>query len=318
MSLRRATVNVTAEESGRRLDHWLTERFTYHTRSQWQQAIRNGRLTVNANQVKPAYTLQTGDKVEYFLPKIVEPPVDTAFTLLHEDDTLLVVDKPGNLPCHPAGKYFRHTLWHLLRPQYGDDIHPVNRLDRETSGIVLVARDGATAGRLGEQFSQHRVRKEYLALVEGDFPPELNAVGWLGPDTSSAVHKKQLFRETPPDEANARSQFILVDKAGGLSLVRCIPHTGRLHQLRASLLGLGYPLVGDKLYGYDERCFLDFIAGDLTETQYCRLRMERQALHADRLDFTHPQTGQRMTMRAPMPADFSHCLLTHGFGGRYS
>ncbi len=299
------------------MDCWLAERFTYHSRAEWQRLVRDACVTVNDAATKPSRILADGDRVEYHLPDIPEPPVDDTVAILFEDDDLLIVDKPGNLPCHPSGRYFRHTLWHLLR-RYDPEARLVNRLDRETSGIVIAARSAEAAAALQRQFAEHTVVKTYLALVEGEFPAEAEAVGRLEPDPESAVAKKQRFVVGEGGGSPAVTRFARVEAAGGVSLVRCLPATGRLHQIRATLLALGFPVVGDKLYGVDERLFLAFIGDGLGASERERLRMERQALHAAGLEFTHPRTGESCTVEAPLPPDFSACLLTLGFAGRYS
>lgn len=317
MSDRRLETTIDEATAGARLDHWLADRFTYHSRSRWQALVRNERLLLNGAPTKPARILQAGDVITYQMPKVEEPPVLTDWTLLHEDDDLVVINKPGDLPCHPGGRYFRHTLWHLLQDRF-PDCHLVNRLDRETSGLVVLARHRRAARHLGLQFSRHTVHKQYLVLVEGAFPPERHAIGSLGPDADSAVRKKQRFTPDRLAEDPARTDFALLGTAHGVSLLRATLHTGRLHQIRATLLGLGYPVVGDKLYGLDERWFLAFIDDRLRPADWERLRLDRQALHAWRLSLTHPASGQPLTLEAPVPADFEALLLKLDLAAAYS
>jgi 23S rRNA pseudouridine955/2504/2580 synthase/23S rRNA pseudouridine1911/1915/1917 synthase len=245
-----------------------------------------------------------------------EPPVRTDYRIVHRDRHLLAVDKPGNLPCHPGGRYFRHTLWHLLRHQEGmEKPHFLHRLDRETSGLVLIART-AEAARVGrESFVSGAVRKVYQALVEGPFPSgTIHASVWIGRDAGGAVRKRRRFFPEPaganppgrpPDGEPCRTRFRLQARLGPLSLVAAVPETGRLHQIRATLSALGVPVVGDKIYGADETLFLRFIADELSAADRKTLRLPRQALHAAALNIPHPVTGRPLRLRSPFPAEMA-------------
>ena len=251
-----------------------------------------------------------GDLVEYFPEERSEPPVDSAYRVVHGDDDLLVLDKPPNLPCHPAGRFFRHTLWALLqRDGMAPPIRFVHRLDRETSGLVLVAKSATAARRLGEQFESGRVEKVCLVIVEGRAPEQFVAEGWLAPDPTSEVRKKLRLVEADAQRGTAlprvRTQFRRIGVTGSLSLLEARPATGRRHQIRASLCSLGLPVVGDKLYGVDESLYLRFIRDELSEADRTRLRIPRQALHATSLTVTHPGTGERAEFTSPTPDDMA-------------
>ena len=309
---RRPSALIRPAEAGQSLDAWVTARFTYHLLDEWRDLIRRKRVLVNGGASTPDYLLAAGDKVEYHPFDVVEPPVLTNFTVLHEDDDLLVVNKPPDLPCHPAGIYFKHTLWYLLHQQH-PDIRFVNRLDRETSGVVLVAKNRPAARLLGKQQEGGGMTKEYLALVEGEFPPTLTADGVLVADPTSAVYKKRRFQPAGDGEA-CHTEFAGVGHGGGLSLVRCRPDTGRLHQLRAVLWSLGFPLVGDKVYGVDESIFVRFIGDGLTDHDVTVLRLPHQALHAWTLSFTDTQ-GVAQKLTAPLPPTFAALLARVGIPG---
>ncbi|MFP4351121.1 MAG: RluA family pseudouridine synthase, partial [Desulfococcaceae bacterium] len=227
---------------------------------------------MNEQPVSPDFPLTAGDMLSYYPPENLEPEVDREYDIVYEDDAILVINKPGNLPCHPGGRYFAHTLWGLLKTREGlENIHFVHRLDRETSGLVLVAKDPETARICQAQFEAGTVRKVYQVLVEGNFPSEpVIADGVLIPDADSRVRKKRRFISSDakapiPDQAQScRTRFRLLDFQGPLSLVEARPETGRLHQIRATLCSMGYPVVGDKLYGVDDTLFLRFIDDRLT------------------------------------------------------
>jgi len=309
---RRARTRISGNETGGALLDYLAARFTYHDRGQWLELVEEGRLRVNERPAVPSTVLQQGDLVEFLVPEQSEPPVNRAYRIVFEDDVLLVVDKPPDLPCHPSGRYFRNTLWRLLNRRTGADagVTLVHRIDRETSGLVLAVKARWAGSSLGRQFQKRRVFKRYRAMVEGAFPrTEVEARGFLAPDPESAVRKRRRFTlQRPSGGAQSRAEachtrFRGLSVHGGISLVEAVPLTGRLHQIRATLFGLGYPVVGDKIYGRDEGCFLRFIRGDLTAKDRHRLRLPRQALHAAELRIAHPATGHPLRFFAPMPED---------------
>lgn len=307
---RRATTSIGPDDEGVALLDFLQRRFTYHSREQWTALIRENRVLLNGKPAAPRRTLAANDQLEYIPEDIPEPPVSTDFGVVHEDSDMLVVDKPGNLPCHPAGRFFHNTLWRILQQRgFGPDIHFAHRLDRETSGLVVIAKSAAAARNLGRQFEHGEVDKLYLALVEGQFPPTMTAEGELHPEPDSEVRKKRQLRlDGTPDRtsaAYARTAFRRIETLGDLTLVEARPTTGRLHQIRASLHSLGFPVAGDKLYGLDDTLFLRFIRDALTDADHALLRFPRQALHAAELTLTQPSTNSRMHFHAPLPPDLT-------------
>lgn len=316
MKRRRVKTVVDTSEAGQRLDAWLAERFTYHSRNQWRTQIRAELIRVNGETVKPSRLLHNGDEVTYNVDHAPEPPVDLAYRVLHEDQQLMVINKPGNLPCHPAGPYFHNTLWAQLKEKH-PYIAVVNRLDRETSGVVLLAKDPETTHQCCDLFAQHLVQKTYLAAVEGVFPASVNATGYLFPAPDALVRKRRAFSHQPVPYAEAAdTRFDLVAANDTLSLVSAQPSTGRQHQIRATLHSLGFPMVGDKIYGVDESCYLRFIDNKMTDRDRQRMRMGRQALHAARLAFSHPATGETVVFNAAIPPDMQALLEAQGLEGR--
>lgn len=303
---------IPRERAGATALDFLLARFPYHDRAGWTDELVAGRVRVNGCCAEPGLVLSLGDVVEYRSRDVPEPFVRLDVRIVFEDAHLLVVDKPPNLPCHPGGRYFNHTLWAWLKQEHrvADPVF-VNRLDRETSGLVVVAASAAAAKNLRAQFAARRVTKRYLALVEGLFPAELSAAGWLVPDTGAVVRKRRLFVPGAPDAAApdgaepAETAFRLVRASGGVSLVEAVPATGRLHQIRATLHALGFPVVGDKLYGVDPAMFIRFCDDTLSDEDRRRLRMDRQALHAAGLKFVHPRTGKSLAFELDLPADMA-------------
>ncbi len=314
---REMTFTIRDKDAGKRLTAFLAARFTYHTEEEWARLIAQGRVRYNGGRATPDAVLMMGDVLRYDASDIPEPPVETAFGVVLDDPLVLVVNKPGNLPCHPGGRYFNHTLWSLLKTNCGlKDPVLVNRLDRETSGLVIVAKTPEAAHNLWSQFASHKVVKRYTVFVEGEFPERADTAGWLSADPVSAIRKKRRFTPTAqgslaPDQTSewAETAFERVRICDGFSVVTAQPRTGRLHQIRATLLSLGYPVTGDKLYGVDETLFLRFCADALIDEDKQRLRLRRQALHADYLCFRHPRFGALTELSAPLPEDMASLLM---------
>ena len=287
------------------LADYLAGRFTYRSRDEWCIRINSGEITLNGRIADPETRLQLHDILEYRPGDIEEPPADLDYRIVFEDDRLLVIDKPGNLCMHPAGPFFKHTLWHLLCSKYGG-IHFVNRLDRETSGLLLAAKDPKTAKLLAKSVAA----KRYKVIVHGEFPESADAVGFLV-SANSIVRKKRRFvkdmPENPPFES-CRTRFVRECFNGTLSLLQAELFTGRMHQIRATLFSMGFPVAGDKLYGMDERFYLKQRSGELTDADREILMIPRQALHSAELEFIHPDNGEKMTFSSPLPTGL-HDLL---------
>lgn len=308
---RKTSVLIQPHQAGQPLLTFVSQRFTYRSREEWQTELAAHRFLLNDTEAREDTILAPGDLLVYLMPALVEPPVDSDYTVIHEDDDLLVIDKPAPLPCHPGGRFFAHTLWALLKQNHGlAEPRLINRLDRETSGLVLVAKNKTAARLCQAQFAERRVEKVYQVVVEGNFPDTVlpvEAMGWLGPDTNSAVRKKIRFyparNEAPPVAVESSTAFRRISGASNanLSLLEARPHTGRCHQIRATLLHLGFPVVGDKLYGVDEQLFLRFQEDCLSAADHALLRLPRQALHASGLRLSHPTTAKRLEFFAPLP-----------------
>ena len=306
-TLERRIVRCSVDWSsvGIRLIDYLAGRFTYRDAAAWSEVIRTGEIRVNGKDALPEQILQMHDLIEYLPKELTEPECDLNYRVAYEDDTLLVVDKPGNLCIHPSGPFFKHTLWHLLCAKYGE-IHFINRLDRETSGLLIAVKEKNAAAKL--QKHADAIEKCYLAVVHGAFDREIDAAGFLIADTASAVHKKRRFvSELPEHAVNAESCRTLLTPAGsvtnGLSLVRARLFTGRMHQIRATLHSLGFPVAGDKLYGVDETLFLKIRSDSFTPEDREKLVFPRQALHSAELSFVHPLTRETIRCTSPLPPD---------------
>lgn len=241
------------------------------------------------------------------------------FTVLYEDDDVLVVDKAAPLLTHPTGDKNEPTLWHGVRELLsfelacGGQVSLVNRLDRETSGVTLIAKSAGAAGELGKAMQRRLMHKEYLAVVQG--APLWQSACCAEPIlrmedvAATRIHVRQCCH---PQGRPCRTEFDVLlrvparKKLPAMALVRCKPHTGRMHQIRVHLAYLGHPIVGDKIYGGDEQNYLDFIENGWTEQLAYRLYLERHALHAASLSF--PLGDTIIKAESPMPEDMRQLL----------
>ncbi len=320
---RRIRFQIPKDRAGLGLLDFLASRFPYQTRDGWQERLNAGRVHVNGTPAALDHVLAFRDIIDYLDDDPWEPPVSFDVGIVYDDDDLLVVNKPPNLPCHPGGRYFEHTLWAWVRRTTGlDDPTFVNRIDRETSGLVVIARNPAAAKRCRSEFASRRVHKRYVALVEGAFPAEMTAQGWMTKDDTGPVRKRRRFVPgNPGDEAPPKGEWAVTHLQriaihGPISEVAVTIETGRLHQIRATLLALGYPVVGDKLYGADPGIFLRFCTDAMTDADRRHLRLPRQALHAETLRFRHPGTGQALDLHAPMPEAMKALIAKAGATGQ--
>jgi RluA family pseudouridine synthase len=317
---RKVETRVGSEEAGIPLLDWLVRRFTYLDQAGWEREITACRITIDDRIASASQQLAAGERVTFHPVDRGEPEVDGNFRIIHDDGAFLVVDKPSNLPMHPGGRYFNNTLWALLRSGYGH-LHALTRLDRETSGLVLLARPGPAQTQGQILLDSGALAKEYLVIVHGVFPESCNAKGFLVRDEASAVRKKRRFipiaameDESDAKRENAETDFTLLSsvvhpRKGPLSLLRAMPRTGRNHQIRATLSSLGFPLLGDKLYGIDEQLFIRLVEGSLDESDRQMLVLPSQALHSESLTLIDLQ-GRSRQFRLPPPVAWT----STGFG----
>lgn len=316
--VRHGAIRIQDPEVRSRLDRYLAARFTYRSRTAWSGMIEARRILVNGQPCRPSRIVKFGDRVDYVPLRAPEPPVPTGFRILHDDPSLLAVDKPALLPVHPSGRYFRHTLLCLLLESRGESLDEpgvriVHRLDRETSGVVLFGKSRAATARLAGQFEAHTVRKEYLVLTHGTGAEDRFVVDApLGRAATSRV-RKAVGVVAPGEGRAARTEFETLARGPHHTLFLARPRTGRLHQIRVHARHAGFPVVGDKLYGLDEAYFLKLAAGErYTEEERARLMLDRQGLHAWRITLLHPQTGEAFSCSAPLPPELRAFCAANG------
>jgi len=301
-------LRVGPNDDGIRLDVFLAGKFG---RSRTQ--IRN-RLTgkvQNANQVpiKWSHRLQIGEVIRVQTIIRPEPEVAVIYRLLYEDEWLVAVDKGPGAPVHPTKSFRTRTIVTRLREELDQPtLNPVHRLDRETSGVLVFGRTPQTVSRLMKQFKERLVRKEYLAIVRGSPDFEKICINEpLGPDSDFPIScrvKVDLEHGRP-----AMTDFEVLSRHPGCSLVAARPGTGRQHQIRVHLEHLGHPILGDKLYQEQGQPYLAMIHDNLDDETLARLGHTRQALHAESLIFRHPHTKQEMCIRAPLPEELKALLI---------
>jgi len=310
----RLRFTVPPDQAGRGLLEFVQGRFPCFTSDGWSERIERHRVLVDNAPTRSDHVLVPGSRIEYLDSDVPEPEVDTRFTIVYRDDQLLVVDKPAGLPCHPGGRYLHNSLTMLVNRDLSiDNVMLVNRLDRETSGLVILAFNGRACALLQRQFSARTVEKRYEVFVEGVFQDVVcRAEGYIAPDTESVVRRRRRFiraGDVPPSGAlpahadAAVTEFTRIATDGVISHLVARPETGRQHQIRATLFGLGFPMVGDKLYGVDPALFLRFCDGTLTDGDRRILRIGRQALHACSLRLTHPVGRRPVEFVSSLPPD---------------
>ena len=290
---------VSANEAKLRLDQFLAKRLPEFSRSRLQQLIRGGFVRLNDSTSRPRQIVRAGDKIE-----LTEPPLEKIETLpeqiplevLFEDNDLIVINKPAGLVVHPGAGHREHTLVNALLNHcatlsgIGGKERPgiVHRLDKETSGCLVVAKNDATHQDLSKQFAARTVEKIYLALVAGKLRKPAGVIEErIG---RHPIHRRRMSATTLRGRA-AKTEYRAVRSSDRATLIECRLHSGRTHQIRVHLHHLGHPVLGDKVYA--PRLAKDF---------------PRQMLHAWKLGFRHPRTEEWKNFEAPLPPDFATAI----------
>ncbi len=288
---------LTATESFSRLDKFLAERLPSLTRSYVKNLIDGGKVLVNEREAKPSQKLKAGDMVQVTEPDaapIDVKPQKMPLDIVYEDAHLIVINKPAGLTVHPGPGHPDSTLVNAILAHCPDlgaingDIRPgiVHRLDKDTSGIIVVAKNQRAQQSLSQQFKERSIEKRYVALAAGRIKRDDGTITTaLGRDPRNRKKISVLVGGRPSITA-----YKALQRFKEATLVEVTPKTGRTHQIRAHMASIGHPLVGDGLYGGGTKV------------------LQRQFLHAAKLTFTHPATGQRMTFEAKLPEDLDHVL----------
>jgi 23S rRNA pseudouridine1911/1915/1917 synthase len=295
---------VDKSRPSERLDTWLRLRLPELSRGAIQRLIQEGCITVNGRSVKPTHAPRAGEEIRVRLPspKPAEAqPEEIALDIVYEDAALLVLNKPPGLVVHPAAGHESSTLVNALLHHCAGELSGiggvarpgiVHRLDKDTSGCMVVAKADETHLALSAQFASRKVEKVYLAIACGEMVRKQGEIR-----ASIARHPSHRKRMAVDEKTGrqAHTSYRVVEKLNGATLVEARLHTGRTHQVRVHLKHIGHPLVGDLTYGNRQNQRIE---------EQTRYTAPRQMLHAWKLGFIHPQTGKRLNFQAPEPADF--------------
>jgi 23S rRNA pseudouridine1911/1915/1917 synthase len=314
---------VEEAAAGQRLDAFLAAATKSVSRARIRRAIDGGLAKVNGVHQKASYRLAAGERLELQVAAAVEAPQAEPIPLdvIYEDDAIAVVNKPPGMVVHPAKGHWAGTLAGALVHRFnelsgvGGAVRPgiVHRLDRDTSGVIVVAKNDAAHQALAQQFHDRMVRKEYLAIVAGR--PDRDADRVNEPIGPHPTHREKMaVRSDHADSRPAETFFEVVERFPGFALMRAYPKTGRTHQIRLHLAHLRCPVLCDKQYGGRSRLTYGEVraitrnkrlASESTDDQ---LLLGRQSLHAHRLELSHPVTGKPLQLEAPLPADLQRVL----------
>jgi 23S rRNA pseudouridine1911/1915/1917 synthase len=304
MSSRTESLTIDHALPSERLDTYLRGKFPAASRGAIQRLIEEGHILVNGKRVKPNHTPRAGEKVDVHWPEAKPAkaqPEEIPFEVLFEDETLLVLNKPAGLVVHPAAGHEEHTLVNALLHHCAGELSGiggvarpgiVHRLDKETSGCLVVAKNDETHLALSSQFASRKVEKAYRAIVCGEMSRDKGEVR-----AAIARHPSHRKRMAVNDETGreARTSYQVLERLRASTLVEAALHTGRTHQIRVHFQFLGFPLVGDLTYGQRQNARLKELVG---------FAAPRVMLHAFQLAFIHPRSGKRVHFEAPLPKDF--------------
>ncbi len=291
---------MDVDRPGVRLDKYVTERCPELSRTQVQKLIGDGYIRVNNSTARPGLKLNTGDRVTINIPSPTPrtlTPEEIPLNILYEDDDLLVIDKPAGLTVHPAPGHPSHTLVNAILshlsglPETGDWQRPgiVHRLDKDTSGVMLVAKNSVAHSNLTDQFKSRSVVKVYQVLVKGRLTPEKGIIE--APIGRDPRRRQRMAVVAESRGRKSRTEYQVIEYKGDYTLLEVRPETGRTHQIRVHLAAIGYPVAGDKVYGVKLP------------------HLSRQFVHASRLGFTLPSTGDYVEFSSPLPADLEQALI---------
>ncbi|HET6489286.1 MAG TPA: RluA family pseudouridine synthase [Syntrophales bacterium] len=301
---------VGENEQGLRLDVFLSQTDKDLSRSQAKRLIEEGDVLVEGKSARGSRLLKLGETVSLHKPPPVSPeivPEDIPLDILYEDDSLIVVDKPPGMVVHPAAGNYGGTLVNALQfhcrdlSGIGGVMRPgiVHRLDKGTSGLMVVAKSDEAHRHLSEQFKNRQVSKQYTALVHGNLRQDEGVVD--APVGRHPVERKKMSTKSRRGK-EAITRWRVLERFGDFTLVEAKIDTGRTHQIRVHLSSLGHPVVGDSVYGGSKRTV------ETPEMRAVVKKLTRQALHAGRLSFAHPVTGQEMTFESPLPEDMDEVI----------
>lgn len=302
-----------------RIDKFLMHRIENATRSRIQNAIELGNVLVSDKAIKSSYRVKPGDVISVVLP---HPPRDTEvypedipLSIVYEDDDVLVINKPAGMVVHPGYNNYTGTLvnglvfhFQQLPVMPGNDGRPglVHRIDKDTSGLLLISKNERSMTYLARQFYEHTITRKYLALAWGDLETDGTVTGYIG----RSVNERRIMSiyDDPEKGKWSVTHYKVLERFGYVTLIECQLETGRTHQIRAHMKHIGHPLFSDATYGGD-RILKGTMFGKYKQfVENCFEMMPRQALHAQTLGFMHPSLKKQLNFEAPLPPDFDSVL----------
>ncbi|MEO7923943.1 MAG: RluA family pseudouridine synthase [Chitinophagaceae bacterium] len=305
-----------------RIDKFLVNRIEGATRNKVQQAINTGMVTVNGKEIRPNYKVKPQDSIIVFSDMSPEEtgvvPEKMVLDIFYEDDELMIINKPAGMVVHPGSGNYSGTLLNGIsyylqqqNPAISEDSLPrfglVHRIDKNTSGLLVLAKTDKAMRQLAKQFFDHTVRRQYLALVWGDLAKDS---GTIVAHVGRHLRFRKLFEAYPEGDhgKEAITHYKVVERFGYVTLVECVLETGRTHQIRVHMKYLGHPLFNDDFYGGDKIVKGTVYAKYKQFVENCFQVCRRQALHAKTLGFVHPTSGQEVFFDTDVPADMEQVI----------
>lgn len=293
---------VESQFEGERIDKWITEALEEEiSRTLVQQWVKDGHVKVNGKVVKPNYKLSLQDVIALVIPEpqgVELLAENIPLNVVYEDSDVIVINKQRGLVVHPAPGHYSGTMVNALMYHCKDlsgingELRPgiVHRIDKDTSGLIMSAKNDKAHASLAEQLKAHTVNRKYIALVHGHIQHDQGTIDApIGRDS----HDRKMYTVTEKNSKTAVTHFVVIERFGDFTLVELKLETGRTHQIRVHMKFIGHPLVGDPMYGKSKGMLMD-----------------GQALHAAILGFEHPRTGEWMQFEAPIPPDMEHLIST--------
>ncbi len=293
-------ITVNSEKQGKRIDAFVSENIDDMSRTMAQKLIDDGKVLVNSKRVKSSYKVETNDIVEVEIPKPTETTIkaqDIPVPIIYEDDDIIVVNKPKGMVVHPANGNPDGTLVNAILSMckgslsgIGGEVRPgiVHRLDKDTSGLIIIAKNDKAHINMSKQIQDRLVTKKYIALVRGVLPEDEATIDM--PISRSLKDRKKM--DVNKNGKNAITHFKVLKRYNKYTLIEVKIDTGRTHQIRVHMSHIGYPIIGDGVYSNGKNEF----------------GVEGQMLHAKSLDFKHPITGKQIHLEAPLPEYFQKVL----------
>ena len=293
--------SVDGSENGIRIDRYLSEKNAELSRSYLQKLLKEQGITVNGREVKANYKVQAGDEIRISLPDLSEPdilPEDIPLDILYEDEDVMVVNKPKGMVVHPSAGHTSGTLVNAILFHCQGNLSGINgvmrpgivhRIDKDTTGALLICKNDVAHRDLAEQLKEHSIKRRYRAIVSGNLKDDEGTVE--GPIGRHPVDRKKMAINYKNGK-EAITHYKVLERFGNATYIECRLETGRTHQIRVHMTSIGHPLLGDEVYGSGKNPY----------------HLQGQALHAMVLGFVHPRTGEYLEFTAPLPEYFTNLL----------